>query len=98
LSRFRYEQSYHTLFWISISISFNDDECSTKISEALCSRGLKNIKAAVDRVNGLLMLEPHSFVRSIAAREGWRKLQKNDLPVLHNMLEDAVRRASLQAA
>ena len=98
LSRFRYEQHYHILLWISISINLNDDECSTKISEALCLRGFENVKAAVDRVNGLLMLEPHSFVRSIAAREGWRKLQKSDLPVLHGMLKDAVQRASLQAA
>ena len=98
LSRFRYEHHYHTLLWISISISLNEDECSTKISEAICLRGFENMKAAVDRVNGLLMLEPHSFVRSIAAREGWRKLQKNDLPVLHKLLKDAVQRASRQAA
>ena len=41
LPRFRYEQHYHTLLWTSISISLNDDECSTKISEALCLRGFE---------------------------------------------------------
>jgi hypothetical protein len=86
-------QDHATHLTMSISISLEDDECSTKISDVICHLGREHSQTVVNRVRSLLMLESHTFIRSIAAREGWQKLQKDDIPILHNMLRSAVRQA-----
>lgn len=75
---------------MSVSISLDDSECPTKISNVTCSLGRERVQAVVNQVEGLLTLEPHTFIRSIAVREGWQKLQKDDMWTLHRMLRDAV--------
>lgn len=82
-----------TQLTMSISISLDDGECPTEISDNICYLGREHVQTIVDRVRSLLMLEPHTFIRSIAAREGRQTLQKNDMPILHSML----RNAALQA-
>jgi len=78
---------------MSISISLDDGECPTKISNIVCYSGRERMQAVVNRVEGLLMLEPHTLIRSIVAREGWQKLQKDDMWTLLNTLRRAVMQA-----
>ena len=78
---------------MSISISLENVECPTEISNIICHYGREHEQAVVNKVESLLMLEPRTFIRTMAAREGWQKLQKDDMSILHGMLTDAVLQA-----
>ncbi|KAM0711583.1 hypothetical protein Q7P35_000949 [Cladosporium inversicolor] len=93
LSAFRgYYDGYG--YRISVMISLNDDQCFIKVSDLLpCRHNAPSTTIIIDRVNQWLMLEPHTFVRSIAARPGWQKLQKEDMSKLHSRLSSAIHQA-----
>ena len=83
-----------TGYFIGFSISLDDDVCSTKVSEIDPRSNNKNkddMEAIAHNLNQILMLKPHTFVRGIAARTGMQKLQKTDMPELHDRLLSAVR-------
>ena len=95
------------IYKISISISLDDEECSTSVSEVAYDEDddeyiddifdyNKNWKMAMDSVNDMLRQEPHSVIRRIAARPGWQKLRRSDMPELNYWLSSAVERAVSQ--
>jgi hypothetical protein len=78
-------------YFIAFEININNDPCSVKIStfnyDDHSDRFFGKSKTTViNEVNKLLMLEPHAMIRSIAAREGALKLQKNDISLLYDSL------------
>ena len=81
------------LTYIAISVSLNDHDCSMKVSDFSYWGNGEHKKVILNRLARLLVLEPHTFIRGIAAREGPMKLQKNDILVLCNKLKGAVLQA-----
>jgi hypothetical protein len=83
--------------YVYFTVNINDDECPVKVSHFVGHEGIVahqlDIKTSgdeVDRVNELFMLEPRAVIRSIAARGGPMKLQKNDKLLLYNSVRDAL--------
>jgi hypothetical protein len=77
-----------------ISVNLNDGECSTKVSGVMSDDDDKEKEATATKLNQLLMLEPYTFVRSVAARAECLKLQKNDMLELYDRLKSAVQQVA----
>lgn len=92
-----YGNHHVTRYTINILISLNEDQCFTKVSDVFPNGIIKHAMDVADRVNQSLMLEPHTFVRSIATRPGWQKLQKEDISEPHNKISSAILQALDQA-
>jgi hypothetical protein len=77
---------------VYVTININDDECPVKVFHIVgIYGGIRKSGEVVNRVNELFMLGPRAIVRSIAARPGLMKLQKNDmLLLLCNSVRDAL--------
>jgi len=92
-----YCQYNGAVYYINISIDLEDDECSTRVSDvySLGDGNDADTEAIRDRPNQRLMLEPHTFIRGIAARAGRQKLQKTDMQDLDDRLWRAVFKALL---
>jgi hypothetical protein len=67
----------------NVTININDDECPVKVNYfRIPFINSQTEEEMLNRLNGLLMLEPSTIVRGIAAREGLLKLQKHDIALL----------------
>jgi hypothetical protein len=66
-----------------VTVNINDRECPMKVKNfKIPFTNSTTEEEKLDRLNGLLMLEPRTIFRGIAAREGLLKLQKNDIALL----------------
>lgn len=83
-------------YTVSISINLDDEKRSTKVSKILSCNNHKEMEVVADKVNRLLMQEPHAVIRRIASRPGWQKLRRSDMPELRYWLSSAVQRAVSQ--
>jgi hypothetical protein len=67
----------------NVSVNINDKECPVEVDYfRIPFINSKTEEEMLNRLSRLLMLEPRTIIRSIAAREGSMKLHKNDIAVL----------------